>query len=348
MNHVYRIIWNETLGAWVAVAENVKRKGKRSTSKSMLQAGLFFTASVMTVSGYAYDPVETCKPPVNSGNNTCVKNSQFNQVIKLDTSNTSSNGLGAIAKGQDGKDGRDGALFVKPKSGGNGGDAGGIVYKPASESFDQATGTITVLYNTYTLDTNNNEVWSGQRKIVYKPYSLASILDPSVAKVSYTREIYDTSFVLWNLISKQTITAGKVTVAAGEFSVGIADGYPMDVNYSATEPTAAEPAIVNPRLSVEISSNSSARRQVTVTGAKGLYAVSEGGKGGKGGDYILGGSGKPGGTGGDGSDAYLLVKNIRLVRLPHGNVRQPEFFRSGWWAESFAGKQGNGFFILRW
>lgn len=37
-------------------------------------------------------------------------------------------------------------------------------------------------------------------------------------------------------------TAGKVTVAAGEFSVGIADGYPMDVNYSATEPTAAEPA----------------------------------------------------------------------------------------------------------
>lgn len=93
---------------------------------------------------------------------------------------------------------------MKPKSGGNGGDAGGIVYKPASESLIRQLVPL-LFYITLTLDTNNNEVWSGQRKIVYKPYSLASILDPSVAKVSYTREIYDTSFVLWNLISARAI-----------------------------------------------------------------------------------------------------------------------------------------------
>ncbi|WP_374665994.1 ESPR-type extended signal peptide-containing protein [Acinetobacter sp.] len=334
MNHVYRIVWNETLGAWVAVAENVKRKGKRSTSKSILQAGLFFTASVMTINGYAYDPVETCKPPVNSAKNSCVKGSQFNQVIKLSSSNNSSNGLGAVAKGENGKDGRDGALFVKPKAGGNGGDAGGIVYKPASESFDQATGTITVLYNTYILDKDNKEVLSGQRKIVYRPNSLASILDSSVVNVSYIREIYDMPLSEWKLISTQTITASKVTVAAGEFTVGIADGYPMDVNYSATEPTAAEPAIVNPRLSVEISSNNSTRRQVVVTGTTGLYAVSEGGKGGKGGDYILGGSGKPGGTGGDASDAYLAIRQIDLTMQADKAV--------GVYVKSKGGKGGDG------
>lgn len=41
MNHVYRIIWNETLGAWVAVAENVKRKGKRSTAKTALHRVIY-------------------------------------------------------------------------------------------------------------------------------------------------------------------------------------------------------------------------------------------------------------------------------------------------------------------
>ena len=326
MNHVYRIIWNETLGTWVAVAENVKRKGKRSTSKTMLQVALLISTSVIVAEASAYNAVTTCKPT-----SSCSNSNDFEQTIKLNSSTASSSGIGAIAKGENGKNGRDGALFVKPKAGGDGKDTGGVSYKPTSEKFDELTGTITIIYDAYTFDKDNKEVRIGQREVVYKPISLKSILDSSVTSVQYTREIRDS----WGgAATTDTITANKVTVATGEFVVSIASGFPLDVNYSATEPTAAEPAVVNPRLGVEVSSTTGAHREVTATGTKGLYAISEGGKGGKGGDYILGGSGKPGGTGGDASDAYLLVKNIDLTMGTNDAV--------GVYVKSKGGKGGDG------
>ena len=40
MNKTYRLVFNEITGAWIAVAEHVKTKGKRSASAVMLAPGL--------------------------------------------------------------------------------------------------------------------------------------------------------------------------------------------------------------------------------------------------------------------------------------------------------------------
>src|SRR5512140_2021520 len=40
MNHIYRLIWNDTLGAFVAVAENARAKGKRNGLKLVSAAVL--------------------------------------------------------------------------------------------------------------------------------------------------------------------------------------------------------------------------------------------------------------------------------------------------------------------
>ena len=40
MNHVYRLLWNQTLNSWVAVAENVKARGKSISGRKLLAAAL--------------------------------------------------------------------------------------------------------------------------------------------------------------------------------------------------------------------------------------------------------------------------------------------------------------------
>ncbi|MCG8991100.1 ESPR domain-containing protein [Laribacter hongkongensis] len=56
MNHVFRVVWNATIGCWVAVSELTKAKGKASRSKSVsgVSAGLLFLSSAMA---YATAPV---------------------------------------------------------------------------------------------------------------------------------------------------------------------------------------------------------------------------------------------------------------------------------------------------
>ena len=40
MNHIYRSIWSQALGAWIAVSENTKSKGKcSSTQRKLLATG---------------------------------------------------------------------------------------------------------------------------------------------------------------------------------------------------------------------------------------------------------------------------------------------------------------------
>ena len=46
MNHIYRSIWSQALGAWVAVSENTKSKGKcSSTQRKLLATGLLLCSS---------------------------------------------------------------------------------------------------------------------------------------------------------------------------------------------------------------------------------------------------------------------------------------------------------------
>ena len=40
MNHVYRLLWNQTLNAWVAVAENVRGRGKSVSGRKLIAAAL--------------------------------------------------------------------------------------------------------------------------------------------------------------------------------------------------------------------------------------------------------------------------------------------------------------------
>ena len=40
MNHVYRLLWNQTLNSWVAVAENVKGRGKSISARKLMAAAL--------------------------------------------------------------------------------------------------------------------------------------------------------------------------------------------------------------------------------------------------------------------------------------------------------------------
>ena len=56
LNHVFRVVWNATIGCWVAVSELAKAKGKASRAKSVsgVSAGLLFLSSSMA---YATAPV---------------------------------------------------------------------------------------------------------------------------------------------------------------------------------------------------------------------------------------------------------------------------------------------------
>jgi xanthine/uracil permease len=45
MNKVYRVIWNESLGAWVAVSEITKSKGKKSNKA--IKSGVLVSSLVL-------------------------------------------------------------------------------------------------------------------------------------------------------------------------------------------------------------------------------------------------------------------------------------------------------------
>ncbi|MCU4351117.1 ESPR domain-containing protein [Acinetobacter ursingii] len=55
MNKVYRVIWNASLGAWVAVSELAKSKGKSKTVKKIAGSVVVATAAIITVSAHSQD-----------------------------------------------------------------------------------------------------------------------------------------------------------------------------------------------------------------------------------------------------------------------------------------------------
>ncbi|MEQ1106112.1 ESPR-type extended signal peptide-containing protein [Acinetobacter ursingii] len=55
MNKAYRVIWNASLGAWVAVSELAKSKGKSKTVKKIAGSVVVATAAIITVSAHSQD-----------------------------------------------------------------------------------------------------------------------------------------------------------------------------------------------------------------------------------------------------------------------------------------------------
>lgn len=66
LNHVFRVVWNATIGCWVAVSELAKAKGKASRAKSVsgVSAGLLFLSSSMA---YATAPVTIDRTRISMG-----------------------------------------------------------------------------------------------------------------------------------------------------------------------------------------------------------------------------------------------------------------------------------------
>ncbi|MCX8016858.1 MAG: ESPR domain-containing protein, partial [Rhodocyclaceae bacterium] len=59
MNKAYRLIWSEILNAWVAVAEIVKARGKKSHKALVLSAAM---AAVLPAPTFAQAPPPTALP----------------------------------------------------------------------------------------------------------------------------------------------------------------------------------------------------------------------------------------------------------------------------------------------
>ncbi|AXY57413.1 hypothetical protein CDG60_13070 [Acinetobacter chinensis] len=304
MNHVYRIIWNETLGAWVAVAENVKRKGKRSTAKTALQSAFLLALPVIGVNAYAYDAVKTCKPTSNTAIN-CTDSNNFTQTITLGSStysNSDNKAIGAKAKAEDGKNGRTGVLFVPPTSGKPGGDVGLTYVADGAASIDVNTGVVVMKFKA----TSGSDTHI--KTITLTPKDKQKLTEYTV--VESTQKNSDPSVNT----PARTVTATVAYDSADEekFTVKI-PSYDLTMNFSpTTKAEAASPAAINDSLNVIVKGQG--KNQTTVKNNNGIaiQAVNEGGKGGKGGSYYLGGKGKAGGAGGDASDAVLNVSKLKI------------------------------------
>ncbi len=61
MNRIYRLVWSEVLGAWVAVAENAKGRGKRGGRRALL-APAFAALGMGFGAAYAAPPAPTQLP----------------------------------------------------------------------------------------------------------------------------------------------------------------------------------------------------------------------------------------------------------------------------------------------
>lgn len=115
MNKIYRCVYNESLGAWVAVSELAHARGKSSRgrlAKTILATGVAFAGAVATSSAFAVD--ETLTEPAYSqiivdGNNSVTTtaspvmvgpvSSDTPQYISPDSTITSSNSTIIVANG---------------------------------------------------------------------------------------------------------------------------------------------------------------------------------------------------------------------------------------------------------
>jgi len=321
MNHVYRIIWNETLGTWVAVAENVKRKGKRS-GKALKMVTLVVTGAV---SGNLYASSAQCVPAGN-----CVAtDSGFTQTITL--TNNVSTAIGAKISGSDGKNGRAGALFVPPKAGGKGETIEGASYIQWGDAeYDPITTTTTIKY----IKTNANSIAPAEYKVVtFTPKndktsgeegydSLFGDTPPmmNVTTTTYTLNAsasYDKS----NPITSHIVADVSINEKTGDVKIT-----PQGYNFTITDnlyTSGSGSAESGTALQVQDASGQPIPFKTIVKGENktvtlkdsgvGVYSITEGGEGGNGGSYYLGGKGKAGGKGGDASDTQLDVSDLNIV-----------------------------------
>ena len=363
MNHIYRIIWNETLGAWVAVAENVKRKGKRS-SKAVMSAvagTLIVAASGVSASG------EITKYIAN--NSSTVTNDLENLIVLDADLNLKDNAIGVVAKGKNGKNGRAGALFVPPKSGTSGSSVGAETYYAYASEYNEenedgiAPLTVKFISSTelsrlgYSVEKFDATVIAlNQHKITsYKQVTFTPIDDDKngiyADEQNPKYQILETTFSEDNGQSVEpTITTysadaqldfdndtnmvTKVNIKSGEYTG-------LTLNFNGQE--AVEPGTgFTSGVVTTVNGNGHTIGLNAPNGAYDRVAVkstNKGGNGGNGGKYILGGKGKPGGKGGNASDSKLVVDNLNIEI---GTSDKKISGSTGLLAESIGGKGGNG------
>jgi hypothetical protein len=349
MNHVYRIIWNETLGAWVAVAENVKRKGKRS-SKALKMAMLVV---IGTVSGSIYASSAQCVPLGN-----CVAtDNDFTQTIIL-TKNVST-AIGAKISGSDGKNGRAGALFVPPKAGGAGETIEGASYIQWGDAeYDPATTTTTIKY----IKTGENAQSPAEYKVItFIPKndkksgeegydSLFGDLPPMM-NVTTTTYTWDSTSAAYNKtppVTNTIVADVLINETTGEVKIT-----PKGYNFTITDNLYAKGSDSAERggaLQVQNASGQTIPFKTIVKGENkkitlqesgvGVYSITEGGDGGNGGSYYLGGKGKAGGAGGDAADTQLDVSDLNIDI--HASKPNDDQGSIGILVKSQGGDGGNG------
>ncbi|MDY6481127.1 ESPR-type extended signal peptide-containing protein [Acinetobacter faecalis] len=318
MNHIYRIIWNETLGAWVAVAENVKRKGKRS-SKAVLKSVI----ALSVLGGASVHASVSCS---SGGGNTCTpSDNNFQQTIVLSKETTTA--VGAIISGDNGSNGRIGVLFVPPTGGGKGETVGSVTYSVYKTDYDSTNNILTVTYK--------SDVGNAAFTRIFTPINNSSdktyLFDESklMAVVKQTGSIIDGSFVsdgitalpesdesvkIFESDSQVKITSEKYGWTIEESNAGDAAGGGVSIDTSIAGEKVPFRAIVNGQnntIKLTTSTTNSEKKAA-------VYSISQGGDGGSGGTYYAGGDGKKGGRGGDASDAEIQVNNLKI------NIRSSE------------------------
>ncbi|ENV44151.1 ESPR-type extended signal peptide-containing protein [Acinetobacter schindleri] len=318
MNHIYRIIWNETLGAWVAVAENVKRKGKRSSLK-LAALSVTTLISLIHIPAFAKNelcmPDEVCKSFTNLFDSVVLKQSHeqayTDQVISI------------TARANDGSNGRTGALFVKPKAGKPGGDVGTsweysyVVNSDISET--NGLDPIVVIYHNDGAF-NGGGVPSGEyMQATFTPHDVDGN-DIFLDEVNPRYQVNTVNYSSSGVASAINTTTVNVTL---EFNVDSNTGqetylksvqiphYDLNIDLEDRDQTSTSGQHLNAELNYSVHGENQ-----TLNFTKTATAVelsSRGGDGGNGGQYILGGKGKPGGVGGDASNSVLNLHDLDIA-----------------------------------
>lgn len=318
MNHIYRIIWNETLGAWVAVAENVKRKGKRSSVK-LAALSVTTLISLVHIPAFAKNelcmPDEGCKSFTNLFDSVVLKQSHeqayTDQVISI------------TARANDGSNGRTGALFVKPKAGKPGGDVGTsweysyVVNSDISET--NGLDPIVVIYHNDGAF-NGGGVPSGEyMQATFTPHDVDGN-DIFLDEVNPRYQVNTVNYSSSGVASAINTTTVNVTL---EFNVDSNTGqetylksvqiphYDLNIDLEDRDQTSTSGQHLNAELNYSVHGENQ-----TLNFTKTATAVelsSRGGDGGNGGQYILGGKGKPGGVGGDASNSVLNLHDLDIA-----------------------------------
>ncbi|MFV5490681.1 ESPR-type extended signal peptide-containing protein [Acinetobacter sp. ASP199] len=348
MNHIYRIIWNETLGAWVAVAENVKRKGKRSTSKlaSTIILSSVAMSLVIPTNAIAITPV------VNQGGNPANTNDINDLDVTININAPTVNPVGSIIAAEKGSNGRNGFLRA-PKRGDSGGDVSSkgltIIGEPSEPIYDLKNNTRTVIIN-YQDSSKGNEIYE---------YSFVSDLSNETVgekKIKvYAKKSSDN-----NPPKCIGTTALVITKDADDNNVYNVPEYDWNfVEGDASEGVSAANVIIPNKTTVKGFAEDGTRQKITLANSTlssssqhpaAVFSIVKGGDGGKGGDGQAARSGRKGGDGGDAAATQIISENLYISIKEDAELRdiRENYSRLtnegsiGIYALSQGGKGGNG------